>query len=142
MNVLGRQKHLAIVPVLGAFTAWFPAVYLALEGVWLDAAVLVGWGGIIIMAGIDNLLYPVLFGRKLRLHTVVAFIGAVGGVLWLCPSGLVLGPAVVSVTLLLVAFARKRLEPAETSALVPARELLVTTHAAANRGAVSGNGNP
>lgn len=133
---------LAIVPVLGAFIVWVPAaLYLAMEGRWLDAAVLVGWGGVII-AGIDNLLYPVLVGRKLRLHTVVAFIGAVGGVLWLGPSGLVLGPALVSVTLLLIAFARKRLEPTESSGLTHAGELPSTALAAENRGAVSWNGNP
>lgn len=103
---------LAIVPVLGAFVVWVPAaLYLALEGRWLDAALLVGWGGIII-AGIDNLLYPALVGRKLQLHTVVAFIGAVGGVLWLGPSGLVLGPALISVTLLVLGIARKRIDRA------------------------------
>ena len=81
---------------------------------------LVGWGGVII-AGIDNLLYPVLVGRKLRLHTVVGVMGAGGGVLWVGPSGLVLGPALISVTLLLIAFARKRLDPAR-QAVTPVTE--------------------
>lgn len=99
---------LALVPVLGAFVVWVPAaIYLALEGRWLDSALLAAWGGIII-AGIDNLLYPALVGTKLRLHTVVAFIGAVGGILWLGAAGLVLGPAMIGVTVLIIAFARKR----------------------------------
>lgn len=101
---------LAIVPVLGAFVVWVPAaIYLAFEGRWLDAALLAGWGGVII-AGIDNLLYPMLVGNKLKLHTVLAFIGAVGGILVFGASGLVLGPAVIAVTLTLIGFARQRLD--------------------------------
>lgn len=111
---------LALIPVLGAFVVWVPAaIYLALEGRWLDFALLAAWGGIII-AGIDNLLYPALVGRKLRLHTVVAFIGAVGGILWLGAAGLVLGPAMIGVTMLIIAFARKRLAQDSASA-APAR---------------------
>jgi predicted PurR-regulated permease PerM len=105
---------LAIVPVLGAFVVWIPAaIYLAFEGRWLDALLLTCWGGVIV-AGIDNLLYPVLVGNKLRLHTVLTFIGAVGGIVLFGAAGLVLGPAIIAVTLTLVGIARKRLAPAET----------------------------
>lgn len=105
---------LAIVPVLGAFVVWIPAaIYLAFEGRWLDALLLACWGGVIV-AGIDNLLYPVLVGNKLRLHTVLTFIGAVGGIVLFGAAGLVLGPAIIAVTLTLVGIARKRLAPAET----------------------------
>ena len=82
---------LAIVPVLGAFVIWVPAaLFLAFQGEWTRALILVIWGGVII-ATIDNLLYPVLVGRRLKLHTLV--FGA---------SGLVLGPATIAVTLALI----------------------------------------
>jgi hypothetical protein len=45
------------------------AIYLALEGNWGKALILTGWGAVII-GGIDNLLYPILVGNRLRLHTV------------------------------------------------------------------------
>lgn len=100
---------LAIVPVLGAFVVWVPAaIYLALQGAWLDAALLAAWGGIII-AGIDNVLYPMLVGNKLKLHTVVAFVGAVGGIIMFGASGVVLGPAVIAVTLSLIEILKGRL---------------------------------
>jgi predicted PurR-regulated permease PerM len=93
---------LAIVPVLGAFVVWVPAaVYLAFEGHWIKALILAAWGGIIV-GGIDNLLYPVLVGNRLKLHTVPALIGLIGGVILFGASGLVLGPAVIVVTLALV----------------------------------------
>ena len=100
---------LAIVPVLGAFVIWVPAaIYLALEGAWGSSLILAIWGGVII-AGIDNLLYPMLVGNRLRLHTVVAFIGSVGGILLFGASGLVLGPAAIAVTISLVDIVKKRL---------------------------------
>lgn len=93
---------LAIVPVLGAFIVWVPAaLFLALEGEWVKALVLAGWGGVIV-ATIDNLLYPILVGDRLRLHTVVAFVGAVGGIILFGASGLILGPAIIAVTVTLV----------------------------------------
>lgn len=101
---------LAIVPVLGAFVIWVPAaIYLALEGAWASAAILTIWGGVIV-AGIDNLLYPMLVGNRLRLHTVVAFIGAVGGIVLFGASGLVLGPAAIAVTVSLIDILKKRLK--------------------------------
>ena len=70
---------LAIVPVLGAFVVWVPAaIFLAASGQWGKAAILTVWGGVIV-ALIDNLLYPILVGKRLRLHTVPVFFAIVGG---------------------------------------------------------------
>ncbi len=99
---------LAIVPVLGAFVVWIPAaIFLALEGNWVSAVVLAVWGGIVV-GGIDNLIYPILVGNRLRMHTVIAFISVVGGLIVLGPSGLILGPVAMSVTLLLLEIWRTR----------------------------------
>jgi predicted PurR-regulated permease PerM len=69
---------LAIVPVLGAFVVWIPAaIFLALDGNWEKAIILFLWGGLVV-SSIDNLLYPMLVGNRLKLHTVPAFISLVG----------------------------------------------------------------
>jgi len=99
---------LAIVPMLGAFVVWVPAsIALAIDGEWTKALVLAAWGGLII-ATIDNLLYPVLVGNRLKLHTVVTFVGAVGGVILFGAYGIVLGPAIVAVTGTLIELLRRR----------------------------------
>jgi predicted PurR-regulated permease PerM len=90
---------LAIVPVLGAFIVWVPAaVFLALDGSWGKALTLALWGAVVI-GSIDNILYPMLVGERLRLHTIPAFIAVVGGLIVFGASGLLLGPLVVTVTL-------------------------------------------
>ena len=93
---------LAVVPVLGAFIIWIPAaIFLVLEGSGGKALLLTLWGTIVV-GGIDNLLYPILVGRRLKMHTVLAFISLVGGLIVFGPSGLILGPVIFTVTRLLL----------------------------------------
>jgi predicted PurR-regulated permease PerM len=93
---------LALVPVLGAFVVWIPAaVFLAVEGSWGKALLLTGWGTIVV-GMIDNLLYPLLVGNKLRLHTVPVFFAIVGGLALFGASGVILGPVLLAVTLGLI----------------------------------------
>ena len=93
---------LAVVPVLGAFVIWIPAaIFLALEGSGGKALLLTAWGAIVV-GGIDNLLYPMLVGRRLKMHSVIAFVSIVGGLLVLGPSGLILGPVIFTVTRVLL----------------------------------------
>jgi predicted PurR-regulated permease PerM len=104
---------LAIVPVLGAFVIWVPAaLFLALDGSWGKALVLAVWGAVVI-GGIDNLLYPMLVGNRLKLHTVAAFISIVGGLLLFGPSGLLLGPLAVTATIFFLEIWRVRVTPRE-----------------------------
>jgi predicted PurR-regulated permease PerM len=99
---------LSIIPVLGAFVIWVPAaVYLTLEGDWGKALILTAWG-VGVVSTIDNVLYPMLVGNRLKLHTIPAFIGAIGGILAFGAAGLILGPAIISVTLALIKILKKR----------------------------------
>jgi predicted PurR-regulated permease PerM len=94
--------------VLGTFVVWIPAaIFLALAGDWAKAAVLVGWGAVIV-ASVDNLLRPVLMGERLKLHTVPMLIAVIGGLNLFGPAGVVLGPVAVTTTLLLLDFWRER----------------------------------
>ena len=100
---------LAILPILGAAIVWIPAaVFLALEGSWEKAIILTAWGGIVV-ALIDNLLYPVLVKGKLRLHTVPVFIAVLGGLSVFGVAGVVLGPVVLAVAVVLIEIWRDRM---------------------------------
>lgn len=93
---------LAVVPVLGAFVIWIPAaIFLFLEGSGGKALLLTLWGAIVV-GGIDNLLYPMLVGKRLKMHTVLAFVSIVGGLIVFGASGLILGPVIFTVTRLLL----------------------------------------
>jgi predicted PurR-regulated permease PerM len=99
----------ALIPT-GTFTVWGPAsIYLFLEGQWIRGLILLGWGAIAIGL-IDNFLYPVLVGQRLRQHTVVTFVAVVGGLAAFGITGVVLGPVITTITFLLFETWRKRTE--------------------------------
>jgi predicted PurR-regulated permease PerM len=99
---------LAVIPTLGTFVIWGPAaVWLATQGDYLKAAALVAWGCVAIGL-IDNLLYPVLVGKRLRLHPLLVFIAVVGGIAVFGMAGVVLGPVALSVTDALIEVWKRR----------------------------------
>ena len=117
---------LAVVPVLGAFVVWIPAaLFLAMEGSWGKALILTVWGGAVVST-IDNLLRPILVGKRLKLHTVLAFISVVGGVILFGPAGLILGPVVLTVTSVLLEIWRSRtaVEAAATKDVADHRKVM------------------
>lgn len=59
---------------------------------------------------VDNLIYPMLVGNRLKMHTVPTFISLVGGLIVFSASGLILGSVVLSVTLFLVQYWRTHIE--------------------------------
>ncbi|MBN9118588.1 MAG: AI-2E family transporter [Planctomycetes bacterium] len=89
---------LSLLPVAGIFMVWLPAaVYLALVDDWGGAAALVAWGagcGVLV----DTLLYTRLAGARMRLHQVPALIAFLGGIAVFGASGMILGPAILAVT--------------------------------------------
>jgi predicted PurR-regulated permease PerM len=108
-SLLGLATMLfALVPAVGAFVIWLPIViYLALAHHWIQAVILLGIGSLIIST-LDNILYPILVGTKMQLHTVPIFLAMLGGVWFFGVSGLVLGPIAFIVTDALVLIWRRR----------------------------------
>lgn len=99
---------LATIPVAGTFVIWAPAaIYLATSGEWGQALILAGWGCAAIGL-IDNLLYPILVGKRLQFHPLPVFFSIVGGLWVFGTAGLVLGPLVLSVTTALLEVLRHR----------------------------------
>ncbi len=99
---------LAVVPFLGAFVIWAPtAIVLALSGEFVAAIQLTVWG-VVVVGLVDNVLYPILVGKRLMLHTVPSFIAVAGGLVLFGPHGIVLGPVIVAGSQTLLEIWRKR----------------------------------
>ena len=112
---------LAVVPVLGAFVVWVPAcLWLMLEGSWGKALVLALWG-MLVVGTADNLLRPILVGSRLQLHTLLAFLSVVGGLLVFGTAGLILGPVTLTLTTVLLEIwaARARAERSQPASPAP-----------------------
>ena len=102
---------LSMIPMAGSFLVWVPAaIFLALTGDYIKAAVLVGWGALVI-GTIDNFLSPRLVGRRARLHELLIFFSVLGGLQVFGVLGLVLGPVITAVTLALIEMVRQSHRP-------------------------------
>lgn len=89
---------LALVPAVGAYVVWLPvAIYLLFAHHWIQAIILFAVGALIIST-LDNILYPVLVGSRLRLHTVPIFLAMIGGIWFFGVTGLLLGPILFNLT--------------------------------------------
>jgi len=93
---------LSILPVVGTALVWVPAAaYLAVTGSWLAAVALVVWG-IVEWIIVDNIIYVRLAGERMRMHDVPAMIAFLGGIAVFGMSGMILGPAIMAVTIALL----------------------------------------
>jgi predicted PurR-regulated permease PerM len=101
----------AMIPAFGAFLVWGPiAIYLGLNGHWGKAALLGIWGGVIVST-IDNILYPILIGSRLRAHTAAILISILGGIAIFGVTGIILGPVLFTIAETLLEFWRTRTTP-------------------------------
>jgi predicted PurR-regulated permease PerM len=93
---------LAILPMLGSSIIWAPAaLFLALEGDWGSALILTIWG-MLVISTIDNLLRPIFVGNRLKLHTILAFLSVLGGLILFGAAGVILGPITLTITIALL----------------------------------------
>ena len=95
----------ALIPLVGTLLVWMPAVaVLFLQGRWIAALFLAGWG-VVVVSSADNVLRPLLISGRAPISTLPVFVGVLGGVSAFGPIGLVAGPVLVSLTLVLIRFA-------------------------------------
>jgi predicted PurR-regulated permease PerM len=106
----------AVLPAVGTSFVWIPIViYLGFSGHWGKAALLTAWGTFVV-SSIDNFLYPVLVGSKLRQHTVAILLAILGGVVIFGLPGVILGPLAFTITSTLIDFWRRRNDEPHPSA--------------------------
>jgi predicted PurR-regulated permease PerM len=99
---------MAMIPGFGAVLVWAPiALYLGLTDHWGKAAGLALWGGVIVST-IDNILYPILVGTRLRAHTATILISILGGIAFFGITGIILGPITFSLAATLLDLWRTR----------------------------------
>ncbi len=89
---------LSFLPILGTYIIWMPAaVYLAITGNWGGGMALVVYG-VASWCIVDNIIYVRVAGDRMHLHEVPALLSFLGGLAVFGASGMILGPAILAVT--------------------------------------------
>lgn len=111
---------LSLLPIVGTGLVWVPAVvFLLLGGHWMAALAIVVWG-ILTFILVDNLLFMRLAGNRMRLHEVPTLLAFLGGIAIFGIAGMVLGPAILSLTEAVFQVWRQRLPALRIKPLVVA----------------------
>ncbi|HEU0203917.1 MAG TPA: AI-2E family transporter, partial [Burkholderiaceae bacterium] len=84
-----------------------------------QAILLTLWGAIVVGLA-DNVLYPMVVGRYLRLHTVLLLIAMIGGLFLFGPAGFFVGPVLLALTATMLAIWRERASAAAPAEAEPA----------------------
>lgn len=103
----------SVIPLVGTALIWIPvALYLLIMGDWINALILLGYGGIIV-SQCDNLIRFILQKKMADTHPLITIFGVVAGLPIFGFMGVIFGPLLVSLFLLFVEMFRKEylLEP-------------------------------
>jgi predicted PurR-regulated permease PerM len=97
-----------LVPGVGSALIWAPmAIVFALSGKLVVGTTLAGACFLVLAVGLDNLVRPLLIGRHMTLHPLMVLLGIFGGVGSLGPSGLLVGPLLLSLAVAVLEIYRK-----------------------------------
>ncbi|MBI2151468.1 AI-2E family transporter, partial [Candidatus Woesearchaeota archaeon] len=103
------MAFLALIPYLGTGLVWGPAsIFIFLEGIFQNsnALVLTGTGlfiySFIFVGLLDNFLKPKLMAHKANIPQAIIMVGILGGMLFSGIVGVLLGPLILSLTMVLI----------------------------------------
>jgi predicted PurR-regulated permease PerM len=89
----------AVIPIIGSPLAWVPAgVYLLIQGREPQGIGVLIYGTVVI-AGVDNIVKPLILKGAARIHTMLGFLSVLGGVYAFGVKGLIAGPVILSLVL-------------------------------------------
>ena len=98
----------SLVPIFGAAAVWVPLTfYLVIKQAYIRAVILFILG-VSVISAVDNLLKPILIGKKTKLPYLLLFLGILGGIQVYGLVGMFLAPAALSLFFALIAIYREK----------------------------------
>jgi predicted PurR-regulated permease PerM len=90
------MAFLSLLPAIGAGLVWLPvAIYLLATGAVWKGVILIAFGALV-MGLVDNFLRPALVGKDTKLPDYIVLISTLGGLELFGLNGLVIGPAIAA----------------------------------------------
>ncbi len=93
----------AILPLIGPAVVYVPlAIYQFMQGEILTGIILLTFGFLILTLLLDLIVKPKLLGMKGHIHPIVILLGVLGGLSVFGLSGLILGPVILVLFILII----------------------------------------
>ncbi|MGH7787988.1 MAG: AI-2E family transporter [Candidatus Binatia bacterium] len=98
----GATAFFSLLPFVGPVVWVGVALYFLIDGDYLRATIMTGWG-ILVIGSADNFIRPLIIGGRTQIPTILLFFGILGGLQAYGFIGMFLGPAIIAIV---VTFAR------------------------------------
>lgn len=103
----------SLIPTIGTALVSIPAIlFLFATGAQGNALGLMIWSGILV-GGIDNLLSPIVVGKKMAIHPLLVLFAVLGGIVLVGPIGILIGPLALSFVYTLMSVYQSEIQPHE-----------------------------
>jgi predicted PurR-regulated permease PerM len=97
----------SFVPLVGPSLVWWPGAFvLALQGKWIQAAVLVIWG-LVVVSSVDYIVRPRFARGRANVNTLLVLLSLLGGLKAFGAIGIIAGPVVLSAVTVLLKIVRE-----------------------------------
>ena len=107
---------MAMIPMVGPPIVWIPSsIYLAVTGN-LGRGIILALIGVLIIGTVDNLIRAIFVGGRARVHSLVVFLSVLGGVLVFGAAGIVVGPVLFVMALIVIEAGRLAMKNSENGA--------------------------
>ncbi len=100
---------LALIPYLGTGIVWLPAAAILLfQGMYSEDKIQIFKGigllvyGFAVISSVDNILRPKIISEKAKIHPAIVLVGIMGGLSFLGPFGVIIGPIALSLTAVII----------------------------------------
>lgn len=111
----------SLIPVVGTALVTVPAIlYLFLNGLYWQTAFFTVWA-VVLVGGVDNYLRPFFMRGQAQMSPFYIFLAIVGGLATFGLSGLVFGPLVVALAIVVVEIYREEYRPDALTRVRPSR---------------------
>lgn len=96
-----------VLPIVGPFIVWVPiAIFLLVTGNVAAAIGVTIFG--VASSVVDNFLRPIIIAKRLRMNSLLALLGVIGGILFFGVIGLILGPLIIAYLLIFLEIYRNK----------------------------------
>jgi predicted PurR-regulated permease PerM len=93
---------LALVPLFGPYLIYIPAAIILIASGSLVKGIILAGLGVLLVSQADNILKPIIIGRRTKIHQLILFFSMLGGLRAFGLLGVIVGPVLASVILALL----------------------------------------
>jgi predicted PurR-regulated permease PerM len=102
---------LSLIPLFGTWMVMYPLAFIEIARGNLVGGAIIILVTLLVITTVDNVLRPILVGQQAKMHTLVALLATVGGMMVFGVIGVFVGPVLAAMFVAMLELYREELMP-------------------------------